>query len=85
MPELMISRLLSLWGTSEKLFIFKCSLLSKNSRNILLNSFTPYGFMCSSSKIYLYYIMDPYQNPVIFGYPGRYSSMTQVCFPVFVL
>ena len=40
----MRSRLLSLCGTREKLFIARCPLLSKNSRNILLSSFTPYFF-----------------------------------------
>ena len=44
MPELIKSRLLSLCGTREKLFIARCPLLSKNSRNIFLNSFTPYAF-----------------------------------------
>ena len=44
-PELISNKLLSLCGTNEKLFIFKCSLLSKKSRNIFLNSFTPYAFI----------------------------------------
>src|SRR5699024_5356462 len=44
-PELMSSKLLSLWGTREKLFMARCPLLSKNSRNIFLSSFTPYGCM----------------------------------------
>ncbi len=48
MPELISKRLLSLWGTSEKLFIAKCPLLSKNSKNILLSSFTPYCFIVVS-------------------------------------
>ena len=46
-PALIKSKLLSLCGTREKLFIFKCSLLSKNSRYILLSSFTPNFFISS--------------------------------------
>ena len=49
MPELISSKLLSLWGTREKLFIARCPLLSKNSRNILRSSFTPYFFTVLSS------------------------------------
>ena len=40
-PELIINKLLSLCGTSEKLFILRCPLLSKKSKNNFLNSFTP--------------------------------------------
>ena len=46
------NKLLSFTGTNEKLFIAKCSLLSKKSRNIFLNSFTPYCFTFFSSVIY---------------------------------
>src|SRR5699024_12221199 len=42
-PELMSNKLLSLCGTSEKLFMARCPLLSKNSKNIFLSWFTPYG------------------------------------------
>ena len=40
-PELIKSRLLSLCGTREKLFMARWPLLSKNSRNIRRSSFTP--------------------------------------------
>src|SRR5699024_6181726 len=42
-PELISNKLLSLCGTREKLFKARCPLLSKNSRNIFLSWFTPYG------------------------------------------
>ena len=44
-PELINNKLLSLFGTNEKLFITRCSLLSKKFKNIFLSSFTPYCCM----------------------------------------
>ena len=54
-----VNKLLSLCGTNEKLFIFKCSLLSKNSKNILLSSLTPYFFTILSSCISICQFSSP--------------------------
>jgi len=40
-PEFMISKLLSLCGTRDALFILKCPLLSKKPRNFSLIAFNP--------------------------------------------
>ena len=57
-PALIRSKLLSLCGTREKLFIARCPLLSKNSRNIFLSSFTPYFCMVFSLLVtdYSFYL-----------------------------
>lgn len=76
MPELIKSRLLSLCGTREKLFIARCPLLSKNSRNILLNSFTPYAFTFLPPSLFLTTFFHRPRNTEPL-YPDRYGSQLQ--------